>query len=344
MDPDIDDIRQRNDNAETDILMREKSKPAKKKDGKIEPTYAFKQQLLQAWRPKPTLKCTIIVYLVIGLIFLILGIVLLIYTQALNEVRKQYDVDCKGKEICSVEFDISKDMKAPVYVYYGIDGFYQNHRRYIKSIPYDQLRGNDLDKDSLGDCEPALYNKDFPHTVSADGIQPLEPDQIAIPCGVAARAFFNDTFTLFKDNSQINILDTGIAWETDIEHKFKNIDLNRQWIDMTNERFITWMKVAPFKNFRKSWGRITETDLNEGKYRVDIINNWDVSIFGGKKYFILSETNVFGGKNSFLAYSYIAVGVIAIILSMIFCLRKSKRPTYVENATANTGMMRDEVD
>ena len=150
------------------------------------------------------------------------------------------------------------------------------------------------------------------------------------------------TFTLFGENSEIPISDKGIAWETDIEHKFKNIDLSRQWIDMENERFITWMKIAPFKNFRKSWGIITEKDLTEGRYRLEIKNNWNASVFGGKKYFILSETNVFGGKNSFLAYSYIAVGVIAIVLSMIFCLRKSKRPTYVENFTANNRMLPDE--
>lgn len=41
-------------------------------------SYAFKQQLMQAWRPKPTLKCAITVYAIIGLIFFALGIAILI--------------------------------------------------------------------------------------------------------------------------------------------------------------------------------------------------------------------------------------------------------------------------
>ena len=33
-------------------------------------SFAFKQQLLKAWQPKPTLKCAIIIYLILGIIFL----------------------------------------------------------------------------------------------------------------------------------------------------------------------------------------------------------------------------------------------------------------------------------
>jgi len=32
-------------------------------------------------------------------------------------------------------------MIAPVYVYYQLDNFYQNHRRYVKSRDYKQLMG-----------------------------------------------------------------------------------------------------------------------------------------------------------------------------------------------------------
>ena len=40
---------------------------------------------------------------------------------------------------------------------------------------------------------------------------------------MAARAFFNDTFTLEDpNNNPITIKDDGIAWDDDVEHKFKN--------------------------------------------------------------------------------------------------------------------------
>ena len=50
---------------------------------------------------------------------------------------------------------------------------------------------------------------------------------IAIPCGLFAKSFFNDTFQLYKLNengkNQITINDTGIAWKSDVEKAFKNI-------------------------------------------------------------------------------------------------------------------------
>ena len=36
---------------------------------------------------------------------------------------------------------VPEKMKAPVYVYYELDNFYQNHRRYVKSRSDSQLSG-----------------------------------------------------------------------------------------------------------------------------------------------------------------------------------------------------------
>ena len=47
--------------------------------------------------------------------------------------------------------DIPKDMDAPIYVYYKLDNFYQNHRRYVKSRSDIQLRGK---SGSTETCEP----------------------------------------------------------------------------------------------------------------------------------------------------------------------------------------------
>ena len=43
---------------------------------------------------------------------------------------------------CSVNVMVPQTMKAPVFVYYELDNFYQNHRRYVKSRSDDyQIRG-----------------------------------------------------------------------------------------------------------------------------------------------------------------------------------------------------------
>ena len=51
----------------------------------------------------------------------------------------------------------------------------------------------------------------------------------AIPCGLVARSFFNDTYKLVfnpneLNNSVIDIDESGIAWQSDIKNSFKNLD------------------------------------------------------------------------------------------------------------------------
>ena len=230
-----------------------------------------------------------------------------------------------------MRFSLDSTIESPVRVYYQIDNFYQNHRRYIKTIPVDQLRGEDLPAGDLEDCKPTLYNRDIPATVAVDGT-PLNPDAVAIPCGNAARGRFTDTFELVNDDSgQVySISSEGIAWNTDKQHKFKNIDLSRQWLNVEDERFINWMKVAPFSKFRKSWGVIAE-DLPPGNYSVNVRNVWDSYVFNGKKWFVLADTNGFAGRNPFLGYAYIAVGALSIVLCTAFIFRKLRRPKGILN-------------
>ena len=58
----------------------------------------------------------------------------------------------------------------------------------------------------------------------------------------------------------MTIVQTGIAWESDLEYKFGNTPdwQKNQWIDMKNEHFIVWMRTAGLPNFRKLWGRIED--------------------------------------------------------------------------------------
>ena len=62
----------------------------------------------------------------------------------------------------------------PVYMYYGLTNFYQNHRRYVKSRDESQLLG-DVEKEPNSDCTPfaKLENKTI------------------VPCGAIANSLFN---------------------------------------------------------------------------------------------------------------------------------------------------------
>jgi hypothetical protein len=56
--------------------------------------------------------------------------------------------------------------------------------------------------------------------------QKLDPEGPAMPCGLVAKSFFNDRYSLLLngDSKPITINEKGIAWESDKEYKFKNME------------------------------------------------------------------------------------------------------------------------
>ena len=142
-----------------------------------------------------------IIFGIFGLIFLTLGITLYVMSERIQGVVQQYD-DCElrtpdsGKvSDCVKTITIDSDIPAPIYVYYQLDNFYQNHRRYVKSRSNEQLMGNYLEVSELDDCDPIKTNKDLGREFSVDGTRLVE-DAPAYPCGLVAKSFFNDTFTI----------------------------------------------------------------------------------------------------------------------------------------------------
>ena len=82
-------------------------------------------------------------------------------------------------------------MEKPVFFYYEIDNFYQNHRRYINSRSTKQLAGEKVDESVLrSDCSPVVTNAQMGQTVAVDGTTILDPNAIAIPCGLIAKSMF----------------------------------------------------------------------------------------------------------------------------------------------------------
>jgi len=158
----------------------------------------------------------------------------------------------------------------------------------------------------------------------------MDPEDPATPCGLVAKSYFNDKFTDFKTKSgtSIKVDENGIAWATDKEYKFANVkDFEMreksntkkdyevgedkwklvQWIDMTNEHFIVWMRYAGLPTFRKLYGKIDQ-DLEKGAYTMRIENNFDVSPFDGTKSLVFSTTNSLGGKSYKLATCFFIAG------------------------------------
>lgn len=116
-------------------------------------------------------------------------------------------------------------------------------------------------------CDPVVTNADVYKTEALDGT-PLVASEVAIPCGIIAYSVFNDSFTL---SGGLNIESTGIAWPSDLQ-KYQMSNVSKMWLNVTDERFMNWMRIAALPEFRKLWGRI-ETNIPAGNYTLTIDNS-----------------------------------------------------------------------
>jgi hypothetical protein len=186
--------------------------PAQSK--KPDDTSAFKQQRMPAWQPVMSPPYVISCFLIIGCIFIPIGIVVIVTSDKIIEVRERYDhlvPSCGdfGKG-CNhtMTITVPSTMDPPVLMYYQLDNFYQNHRRYAKSRSDLQLAGELPDAGSLGDCDPFLHLNSYRGGISG-GFQVTLPngqpfDAASVPynpCGLIAWSMFNDSFTLRRKNN-----------------------------------------------------------------------------------------------------------------------------------------------
>ena len=343
---DIDDNNENEDDdlknsvkTESDLLEGNAEK--KKNKTKAETCFTYLRSGF-TFRPIPKIKGTVLFLEFAGVIFIVIGIIILLFSLKIEEIEIRYDnnPECTLGNSCQINFTITKDLKKNLTVFYRLKNFYQNHRRYIKSKSSKQLKGNWLPEEEIkDDCYPITLNRHIYlglrsfNNVNINHTE-LPQDQVAFPCGLIAKSFFNDTFSLKKKKEKeeqedeiIQIEAKGIALEIDKE-KFKNLETpERQWKDIEDERFIVWMRPSALPDFRKPWGRIN-TDLKKGEYILYIKNNYPVESFNGEKYFIISMANAFGGKNYLLAVLYFVVGGFSAIFGLLFliCYRKYNIP------------------
>lgn len=279
----------------------------------------FKQQTVAAWRPAPTPLSTTGTFSGFGVVFIAIGLVIIKFTNMVYEKTINYS-DCALGEKCNITFKVEEDVEGPILMFYELDNYYQNYRYYVNSRNDEQLKGNYLISDTAKSCWPATTNAEMNKTNSINNTL-LNPNATAIPCGFIARTMFNDHFTLYKNTgsnlTNVTINDKDIAWESDKADFHNTEHPEEQWIDMTNEHFIVWMRPAGFPSFRKIWGRIEEK-LTKGDYIFEIQNNYNHRDFNGSKLIVLTTVNYFGGKNSFLGISYVVVGSICLLCAIIW--------------------------
>lgn len=246
---------------------------------------------MPAWQPILTAGTVLPTFLIIGITFVPIGIGLLISSNQVQQTIIDY-THCKSSQnnitcadyiiinrndtttrfspcVCNVPFELKTDYQRDVFVYYGLTNFFQNHRRYVKSRDDKQLLG--YTGALTSDCDPFGSNS----------------DNIKIaPCGAIANSIFNDTIKIQRmpgGQPSVPLLETGIAWATDKNVKFRNppgkltgedafkgytkppnwqknvweLDLkdpnNNGYL---HEHLIVWMRTAALPTFRKLYARV----------------------------------------------------------------------------------------
>ncbi|CAL5872276.1 uncharacterized protein PFLUO_LOCUS6537 [Penicillium psychrofluorescens] len=238
---------------------------------------------------------------------------------------------------CHLFFEIPNELPTPVYMYYRLTNFYQNHRRYVQSLELDQLKGT------------AVPNS----TISGGTCSPLDIDPVTkkayYPCGLIANSQFNDTIGNPKNlnlNSYYNMSKNGIAWASDKElikktqyqpdevvpppnwePRYPNGYTASNMPDLhTNEDFLVWMRTAGLPAFSKLSRRNDDAPMPQGQYQLDIVDNFPVTEYDGTKSILISTRTVMGGKNPSMGIAYVVIGGACVLLGVLFTIAHLVRP------------------
>ncbi len=205
-----------------------------------------------------------------------------------NTTEVQYAPNVRNTtDVCSLEFYIPERIGPPVLLYYRLTNFYQNHRRYVKSLDQNQLEGKFISNGTIssGACNPLRLNG---------------TGYAYYPCGLIANSQFNDTFTSpmlenvgggEQGNETYQMTDKGIAWDSDrslygpTAYKWYEVAPPPNWQErypdgytpenpppnlQEDEAFQVWMRTAGLPTFSKLALRNDIKAMEVGWYRIDI--------------------------------------------------------------------------
>ena len=184
---------------------------------------ALKQQRMRTWQPILDPKYAILAYFIIGVVLIPVGIMSNQRSDDVVEVGVQYDGEPTGDfdfssgcsisspnegRSCKVSITVDEFMEAPVMLYYEIQNFHQNYRRYFVSRDDYQLQG-----------KPEKYRS----SVTKDFCEPLEKlgDIQLNPCGLVANTLFNDVISFAEGgDGNLKLEEKGIAWKSDVDYRY----------------------------------------------------------------------------------------------------------------------------
>jgi hypothetical protein len=227
----------------------------------------FKQQRLPAWQPVMSPPYVVGCLFLVAVFFIPIGVSIIVANNGAYIKELRYDDRCPksirntpaaaavnityvdgGRTIVvpqgcltTISFTVDQDMPPPVYMYYKLTNFYQNHRKFVRSRSEVQLAGGSRTKSDVTDCSPLITPgslsgkpESTPLTIGSNAY--TYASMLYAPCGLVAWSMFNDTFVLSNSTSTIcntaafdktiqarptasgmSCNKAGITWESDAE-------------------------------------------------------------------------------------------------------------------------------
>ena len=95
---------------------------------------------------------------------------------------------------------------------------------------------------------------------------------------------------------------------------------------LVDEHFVNWMRTSARPDFRKLHG-IIEADVKAGDRVIfDIVPNFRVDSYGGKKFLVLSTGSWMGGNGNLIGVLYLVFGMVFLLYATIFLLKHRASP------------------
>ncbi|KAH7026200.1 ligand-effect modulator 3 family [Microdochium trichocladiopsis] len=261
-------------------------------------------------------------------------------------VRHTYNGDYELQNLtrCTIQFHLPAEMHPPVYFYYRLGNFYQNHRRYVASFFDRQLKGDAVSAADVkgSTCTPLTGPND---------------NQQYYPCGLIANSLFNDTYSNFtllnsnegSQNETYDMTTRGIAWASDKDlygptqlTDYENVLPPPNWqiryrdgkysADapppnlQNDEHFMVWMRTAGLPTFSKLYAKNENDVMKIGDYSIAILDNFRATEYAGTKSIVITTLSPMGGRNTFLGILWLVVGGFCILLAVIFLITNLIKP------------------
>ena len=117
-----------------------------------------------------------------------------------NKTAIEKNCNCSEQTDEGMKFEIKQGgWNGDVFIYYELENFYQNHRRYVKSRDDKQLLGNKKIADGVNtDCQPFDKCKKGDGECMNGNDTNLPDETPFLPCGAIANSLFSGRFIIIQ--------------------------------------------------------------------------------------------------------------------------------------------------